>query len=134
MYPRRPTFIKRTQKAIELIQEAKDLIGIDDGVVLKILNDCENVLNGGEDKELYLSSISKEKYKQKIESIKQCVNEKQSMTTKIQCLKCNKIWGIYKIEDKWIFKCDCGTVILFEGKLTALAKKTTYKAFVNQYK
>lgn len=118
------TYAKRHERAKQLLFEALELEEETELKLIKhIINDAIFTLNGGDDKGFVIT-----KSKETIQTLKEKrLNEfnkhllkselKTNQTTILKCPKCKTKHKIYKINEKWLFTCNCGQHLILEGKI-----------------
>lgn len=140
MRPQRKTYVKRHTGAIKLLYEALDIIHSDSATSKKLIQDAIDVLNGSQDYDLKILAPKKKWDEGRVERLREFKEQrisnypKENNLTILKCLKttCGKIHSVYKIEDKWISKCECGSILIFQGKITNLGTTSSYASFLKQ--
>ena len=128
----------RINKAKELLWEAKELIGHDDQVVKKLLNDAEFILNGGEDENIF--SIKRASLKDKAHLEKQrlldqarFIKDRKKDICYLKCKKCLVVSRIRKISDMFIIHCGCSEILILDYQIVVKgAEFVSFREFNNQ--
>jgi ribosomal protein S27E len=122
-------FLKlRIDRANQLLYEAEEICLSDPQYAKKVINDAIGVLHGQDD---FIITKSKQKPDRKEENKKDmdAKTDRIDNVVHIKCLDCSKKWRVYKIKDKWILKCECGKVIVYDGEPTTFARQITRAEF-----